>query len=103
MSDENDIEHWANTNHRKVIGSIALAAAGFFHDEGGINYVEFGLEGLPDTGPLVITIQRKDGKTPHELRQEAEDRLRDLENSMACPASEYRTHRCIRCDSEVTP
>ena len=93
------VEQWADTQPKQVIGAIALAAAGFFADEGGINYVSFGLEGLPRTGPLEIIIQRKEGKTAHELRGEAEstaaslrDLVGDLLNALrsATPGSSYR-------------
>lgn len=45
--------------------------AEWFREQGGMNYVE--VEAFhPETGPLLFTMQRKDGTTPHELRCEAE-------------------------------
>jgi len=47
--------------------------AAMFKNSGAVNYLEmqFGLKD-DELGELVITIQRKDGKTPHELRLESE-------------------------------
>lgn len=62
-------------------GAAGLLAAGFaeqFVEAGGINYVEVSFT-HPKTGPLVVTLQRTQGKTPHKLRAEAEaerDQLR---------------------------
>jgi len=62
-------------------GAAGLLAAGFaeqFVEAGGINYVEVSFT-HPKTGPLVVTLQRTQGKTPHKLRVEAEaerDQLR---------------------------
>lgn len=51
--------------------------AAWFREQGGMNYVE--VEAFhPETGPLIFTMQRKQGKTPHELQLRAEaqsDRL----------------------------
>ena len=62
-------------------GAAGLLAAGFaeqFVEAGGVNYVEVSFT-HPKTGPLVVTLQRTQGKTPHQLRVEAEserDQLR---------------------------
>ena len=51
--------------------------AEWFWEQGGMNYVE--VEAFhPETGPLIFTMQRKQGKTPHELRCEAEAQLERL-------------------------
>jgi len=49
--------------------------AGWFRDCKGENYVEMRAF-HPETGPLLFTMQRQDGKTGDELRREAEDMLR---------------------------
>jgi len=55
--------------------------AEWFREQGGINYVE--VEAFhPETGPLVFTMQRKDGKTPHELRCEAEAQIERLQDEL---------------------
>ncbi len=44
------------------------------------NYVEWGVGGVPETGPLTLTLQRVEGQTPNELRLAAQaesDRLRE--------------------------
>lgn len=52
--------------------------AEWFKEQGGINYVEV-QACHPRTGPLLFTMQRQEGKTPHELRCEAETRICALE------------------------
>lgn len=63
-----------------IIGALASALAQWFAEQGGPNYAEMQFSTVdPEVGPLILTVQRKDGKTPHELRAEAErdaDRLR---------------------------
>lgn len=51
----------------------------WFEEMGGINYVEFGLQ-APDGEPTayVYCVQRREGKTPHDVRLEAEAELRKL-------------------------
>jgi len=55
--------------------------AEWFTESGGMNYVEMHVFHL-DTGPLVFTMQRCEGKTPHELRQEAEARVEQLQQAV---------------------
>jgi len=51
--------------------------AAWFREQGGMNYVE--VEAFhPETGPLVFTMQRCNGKTPHELRLKAEAQVEQL-------------------------
>lgn len=55
-------------------GAAAVLASAFaeqFTSSGGINYVEVSFT-HPKTGPLIVTLQRTQGKTPHQLRDEAE-------------------------------
>lgn len=53
---------------------FAAMVAGEFKGAGGINYVQMTMT-HPETGPLVLTMQRLAGKTPHALRTEAEAKL----------------------------
>lgn len=47
-----------------------------FKEAGAINYIEATMVSQdPDIGELVVTLQRRAGKTPHQLRVEAEQRL----------------------------
>lgn len=58
-------------------GACGLLAASFaeqFKDAGAENYLELGFS-HPSTGPLQVTIQRTHGKTPAQLKREAEQRL----------------------------
>jgi DNA-directed RNA polymerase subunit L len=41
----------------------------WFEEQGGVNYVEMRVN-HPASGPLVLTLQRAWGKTPHEMRTE---------------------------------
>lgn len=62
-------------------GAAAVLASAFaeqFTSSGGVNYVEVSFM-HPATGPICVTLQRVQGKTPHQLRREAEaerDQLR---------------------------
>ena len=63
-----------------IVAYMALELAAFFKDAGGTNYVglEFRTE---DLGDMVLTVQRKLGKTPHQLRSEVEGKLAALQQS----------------------
>ncbi|NBD11806.1 hypothetical protein [Corallococcus silvisoli] len=50
---------------------MAEALVTFFRGEGATNYVEFKVH-HPTDGDFILCIQRASGKTPHELRQDAE-------------------------------
>lgn len=50
------------------------------------NYVEWGVGGVPETGPMTLTLQRVEGQTPNDLRLAAQaeaDRLRDALQQIA--------------------
>jgi hypothetical protein len=87
------IGKWATTKNREHVGAMALSVAGFFHEEGGINYVQFEMEGLPEVDPLLVVVQRKDRKTAHDLRKEAEAELAALRASEAAQAEELKRLR----------
>ncbi len=59
-------------------GACQLMASAFaeqFRQQGGVNYLEMSFESKdPAIGPLLLTLQRREGKTPHILRMEAEQR-----------------------------
>lgn len=58
-----------------LMAAIAEGMVRFFHDAGGINYVELDLVHKTE-GAYTLTVQKKtDAKTPHELRREAESDL----------------------------
>lgn len=59
-----NIQHWA-------IKFFAASFAQTFNETKAVNYIEMTL-GHPDTGPLIVTLQKLVGKTPHELREQAE-------------------------------
>lgn len=56
-----------------AIRSLAVMMAHWFEISGGINYVELGLhQCLEDGGNVfVFTVQKQDGKTPHQLKEDA--------------------------------
>ena len=77
------------------------ALSGQFSESGAENYLEMHFHS-PATGPLVTTVQRVNGKTPHQLREAAEqerDALRtelaDLRSSMT-----FRTSLIGRTEAE---
>lgn len=61
---------------------VAALLAGYFRQEGATNYVEMRVT-HPDTGPLVLSLQRVEGQTPHELRKKAETQLSDAKNHIS--------------------
>ncbi|UCF25210.1 MAG: hypothetical protein JSV72_07340 [Ralstonia sp.] len=59
---------------------FAEAFAAQFKDSGATNYLEVHLASNdPAVGELLVTLQRKQGKTPHQFRREAEERLERAE------------------------
>ncbi len=65
----------AEGNAVRVLGDNL---AGYFHGAGGVNYVEMGLTSK-HTGPLVLTLQRREGKTPAQVAGEALEQVRKLQ------------------------
>ncbi|MFE2994110.1 hypothetical protein ACFXG4_03750 [Nocardia sp. NPDC059246] len=71
---------------------VGLLATRMFADNpSAVNYLEMEMHvGDPDTGErFVLTVQRKSGKSPHQLREEAEaevarlrERVEELENTV---------------------
>jgi hypothetical protein len=62
----------------KLVGVFAAAMADEFRQAGGINFVEFDILSK-DLGPLTLLMQRKEGKTPAEMHDEADARIKELE------------------------
>lgn len=57
------------------------ALAGQFSESGSENYLEMHFHS-PATGPLVATLQRVNGKTPHQLREAAEKETKNLREGL---------------------
>ncbi|WP_455233070.1 hypothetical protein [Geopseudomonas aromaticivorans] len=75
---------------------IGGALAAQFFNSKATNYIEMHLES-DEAGPLVVTLQRQQGKTPHDLRLEAEARAEALEKEAArgrYVAAHGEWHRC---------
>jgi hypothetical protein len=90
------------TGAREIIHRIAEASVTFFEGEGGVNYVEFTVH--HDTkGSFVHRIQRLEGKTPHELRRDAEQEAARLRATLEAGADAARTHvlHCNHCCGAV--
>lgn len=51
------------------------------------NYVELGLR--DDKGHMVVTIQRREGKTPHDLKVQAEQELAEVKAHLDRVVSDY--------------
>jgi hypothetical protein len=54
-----------------VVAKLVLGIGEYFAQYGGQNYLEFSMY-HPSHGPLTVTIQRAKGKTPAQLKTEAE-------------------------------
>ncbi len=61
-----------------IFALFALEMADWFAAAGGKNYVEVLLGFKLETKDFIMTIQKKSGKTPHELRKELEAELARL-------------------------
>lgn len=55
-------------------GMLAQLFGDQFYESKAINYLELRFDSAkhPELGPLVVTLQRVEGKTPHQLREQAE-------------------------------
>jgi hypothetical protein len=60
-----------------VVFAMTKSMVEFFDDNKGDNYVETTVT-APERGQFVMTVQRKAGKTPHEFRRAAEDKLKSV-------------------------
>lgn len=76
--------HLTPHEHRVVLGGQAVAQLGllmatWFMEAGGPNYYEVHIDATGPTirdteaGELLFTVQRRNGKTPHQLRKAAEE------------------------------
>jgi hypothetical protein len=80
-------------------GGGAQLLAGMFvgmldANAGAVNYIELQF-GSP-RGPIVVTVMRPDGKTPHQLRQDAEQRIVDLDAEVARFRADAMNERSAR-------
>jgi hypothetical protein len=77
------LELRAKRQRETFVRSMAALLAAWFLEKQGRNYVEVELSAPPLTeqippgwgrciGPLILTVQRRDGQTPHQLRAKAE-------------------------------
>lgn len=74
MSEPISVEEFSAKFKGEAIGILAEEIAGFFKMNGGPNYLEIEFGSVDDElGPLILTVQRKDGKTPAQLRIDAEE------------------------------
>ena len=83
---EDGYEAWVKSDFVKVLGLIMVD---LFKMNGAENYVELSLE-TDEFGPLVMTLQRLEGKTPHQFRMEAEDKYNELLKNVGLDKSEGR-------------
>lgn len=68
---------------RVALGHVCSALAVNFETDKGINYVQY--EVRSRGREFVLTLQKASGKTPHQLRAEAEQRVAELEAKLAAP------------------
>ena len=64
-----------------ITAYIAAEMGSFFKSAGGQNYVEIRVN-HEELGPLVLTMQRAHGKTPHELKAEAVESAKALAGAL---------------------
>lgn len=65
-----------------IVAALMIQLVSFFELAGGKNYVEMQVK-HPEKGIFLMTVQRVEGKTPHQLRVEAEFRVSELEKELA--------------------
>jgi hypothetical protein len=73
---------------------FAAAFADYFKESPASNYIEMHLASTdPEIGELICTLQRKQGKTPHALRREAEEALRAQAGAVRFAGHVLKAHR----------
>jgi hypothetical protein len=72
---------WVMNLSHDVVPIIGDALAKSFEDHGGQNYVEFHCQSK--LGPLVLTLQRRFGKTPSQLKEAAEHESAQLRAALS--------------------
>jgi len=72
--DKDGYEAWLKSEFVYVMAALLVD---LFKAMDGENYVEMSIDHT-ELGPLVMTLQRKDGKTPHQLKKDAEDKLQKV-------------------------
>lgn len=81
-----------------AVGLLVAQLGDYFARHGGANFLELSMY-HPDHGPLVLTIQRAHGKTPAQLKAEAEARVQfqvEAAHAMAEALEESRTKAQIK-------
>ena len=76
---------------KSTLSAMATALAKNFEADGGINYVQY--EVRSGDKDFVLTLQRAAGKTPHQLRQEAESRALKAEAERDAALAQLATER----------
>ena len=79
-----DRVEWVMRMSHHIVPIIGDALRKSFLDHGGTNYVEFQCA-ASDGEEFIVTLQRKRGKTPNQLRLEAEQRLAELSKRRVDP------------------
>jgi DNA-directed RNA polymerase subunit L len=59
----------------KIVPLVAECFYDILNDHNAVNYVEFSLNHIASNQTIIVTVQKQDGKTPHQLRVEAENKL----------------------------
>ncbi len=65
----------------EILPIFAACLSEVFLGSGGINYVEFQVL-CPRLGPMILSMQRRDGKRPSEMYSEARLRIDELESQL---------------------
>lgn len=82
------VQHWA-------VKLLALSVAKTFRELGGENYVTCELDGT-EAGPLVVTVQRKQGKSPVQDLKELRAEVLNLRSQLA-------EHQRLTAEAEGEP
>lgn len=59
-----------------IVSVLGDSLARYFTEMGAVNYIQLSVTS-EKTGTLILTLQRKEGKTPHDLKIEAENALKE--------------------------
>ena len=63
-----------------ISAHMAQALKGLLDEKEAVNYVEMVFLTPPDDAEIVVIVQRKEGKSPHQLREEAEAEIQRLKS-----------------------
>lgn len=79
-----------------MMHALACEMASFFKSAGGINYVELSMC-HQEEGPFVLTLQRREGKTPNDLKAEAEKERDAAREAIRGAVRWLEKARCPNC------